>query len=64
MLVTLPTHAKKNCQEWVTTLMHTYNCTISSVTEFSPYFHMFGHTPRLPLDIEMGVMLMEQGDTF
>ena len=24
---------------------------------------MFGHTPRIPLDIEMGVMLMEQEDT-
>ena len=24
---------------------------------------MFGHTPILPLDIEMGIILMEQGDT-
>ena len=62
MLETLPTHAKKNWQEWVTTLTHAYNCTVSSVTGFSPYFLMFGQTPKIPLDIEMGVMLT-QGHT-
>ena len=63
MLGTLPTHAKKNLQEWVTTLIHAYNCTVSSVTGFSPYFLMIGQTPKIPLDIEMGVTLTEQGDT-
>ena len=29
MLGTLPTHAKRNWQEWITTLTHTYNCTVS-----------------------------------
>ena len=38
MLGTLPTHAKKNWQEWVTTLTHACNCTVSSVKGFSPYF--------------------------
>ena len=42
MLGTLPTHAKKNWQEWVTALTHAYNCTDSSVTGLSPYFLMFG----------------------
>ena len=42
MLETLPTHAKKNWQEWVATLTHAYSCTISSVTGFSTYFLMFG----------------------
>ena len=60
MLGTLPTHAKKNWQEWVTTLTHAYNCTVSSVTGFSPYFLMFGCIPKTPLDIEMGIVLMEQ----
>ena len=40
MLGTLPTHAKKNWQEWMATLTHAYNCTVSSVTGFSPYFLM------------------------
>ena len=63
MLGTLPTHAKKNWQEWITTLTHAYNCTVSSVTGFSPYFLMFGWTPKIPLDIEMGVMLIDQEQT-
>ena len=61
MLGTLPTHAKKNWQEWVTTLTHAYNCTVSSVTGFSPYFLMFVQTPKIPLAIEMGMTLIEQG---
>ena len=32
----------------------------NSVTGFSPYFLMFGRTPNIPLDIEMGVTLMDQ----
>ena len=60
MLGTSPTHAKKNWQEWVTTLTHAYNCTVSSVTGFSPYFLMFGWTPKIPLDIEMEVALIDQ----
>ena len=62
MLGILPTHAKKNLQEWVTTLTHAYNCMISSVTGFSPYFLMLQWTPKIPLDIEMGETLTEQGD--
>ena len=30
------------------------------VTGFSPYFLMFGRTPKIPLDIEMGVTLIDQ----
>ena len=63
MLGTLPTHAKKNWQEWVATLTHAYNCTISPVTRFSPYFLMFGRTLKLPLDIELGITMVEQKQT-
>ena len=49
MLGTLPTHAKRNWQEWVATLTHAYNCTVSPVMGFSPYFLMFGRTTKLPL---------------
>ena len=51
---------KKYWQEWIATLTHAYNCTVSSVTGFSPYFLMFGRTPKILLDIEMGVTLMDQ----
>ena len=60
MLGTLPSHAKKNCQEWVATLTHAYNCTVSPITGFSPYFLMFGRIPKLPLDIDFGIPLGEQ----
>ena len=62
MLWTLPSHAKKNWQEWITTLTYAYNCMVSSVTGFSPYSLMFGHTPRIPLDVDMGVTI-EWGDS-
>ena len=58
MLGTLPTHAKKNWQECVATLTHAYTCTVSSVTGFSPYILLFRRTPKIPLDIEMGVTLV------
>ena len=63
MLGTLPSHAKKNWQEWITTLTHAYNCTVSPVTGFSPYFLMFGRNPKLPLDIDLGIPTMEQEPT-
>ena len=61
MLGTLPTHAKRNWQEWIATLTHSCNCTVSSVTGFSPYLLIFGRTPKIPLDVEMGVTLVDQG---
>ena len=63
MLGTLPSHAKKNWQEWVAILTHAYNCTVSPVTGFSPYFMMFGRTPKLPLDIDLGIPMVEQEPT-
>ena len=55
MLSTLPTHAKRNWQEWVSTLTSAYSCTTSMVTGFSLYFLMYGRYPRLPIDVEIGV---------
>ena len=53
MLGTLPSHAKKKWQEWIAILTHAYNCTVSSVTGVSPYFLMFGRTPKTPLDVKL-----------
>ena len=57
MLGTLPHDAKRSWQEWVPTLVHAYNCTMSNVTGYSPYFLIYGWQPRLPIDIEYGVAL-------
>ena len=63
MLGILPSHAKKNWQEWVATLTHAYNCTVSPVTGFSPYFLRFGRIPKLPLDINLEIPMVEQEPT-
>ena len=63
MLGTLPSHTKKNWQEWITTLPLAYNCTVSPVTGFSPYFLMFGRNPKLPLDIDLGILTIDQEST-
>ena len=41
-------------------LTHAYNCTVSRVTGFSPYFLVFGRNPKLPLDKDLGIPTMEQ----
>ena len=63
MLETLPSHAKRNWQEWITTLTHAYNCTVPPITGFTPYFLMFRRNPKLPLDIDPGISTMEQKTT-
>ena len=57
MLGTLPVEAKKKWQDWVPTLAHAYNCTVSKVTGYSPYYLLFGRLPKLPLDIEYDVTI-------
>ena len=55
MLGALPEEDKINWQDWVSTLVHAYNCTTTRVTGFSPYFLMFGREPRIPADETFGV---------
>ena len=55
MLGALPQEDKINWQDWVSTLVHAYNCTTTKVTGFSPYFLMFGREPRIPVDEIFGV---------
>ena len=57
MLGTLPVHAKRNWQEWVSTLTHAYNATMCHATGFSLFFLMYGRMPMLPIDVEFGVMI-------
>ena len=57
MLGTLPVEAKSKWQDWVPTLAHAYNCTVSKVTGYSPYYLLFGRLPKLPLDIEYDVTI-------
>ena len=59
MIGTLDPADKAKWQQWVPTLTHAYNCTRCESTGFSPYYLMYGQLPRLPIDIEYGVMQLE-----
>ena len=55
MIDTLPTEAKINWQEQLSTLVHAYNCSHLNATGFSPFYLMFGRHPMLSIDIQFGV---------
>ena len=57
MLGTLPVESKKEWQDWVSTMTHAYNCTISHATGYKPYYLMYSHEPRLAVDVEYGVTM-------
>ena len=54
MLGTLPERPKCICMEQVPTLVHAYNCIRNNVTDFSPYYLMFGRKPHLHINILFG----------
>ena len=45
MLRTMPPECKGEWQEWVSSMTHAYNCTVSKTTGFAPYLLMFGRDP-------------------
>jgi len=51
MLRTLTEKEKSNWKDSVNKLVFSYNCTRCEVTGFSPFYLLFGRTPRLPVDI-------------
>ena len=57
MLGTLPQEEKNKWPSSLKRLVHAYNSSICRMTGFSPFFLMFGRSPRLPLDIELGLKM-------
>ena len=51
MIGKLDTSKKKCWLEHIPSICHAYNATRSEVTGYSPYFLMFSHRPRIPIDL-------------
>uniref|UniRef100_A0A3B3IPZ1 Gypsy retrotransposon integrase-like protein 1 n=1 Tax=Oryzias latipes TaxID=8090 RepID=A0A3B3IPZ1_ORYLA len=55
MLKTLTEKQKTSWKESINKLMYAYNCTRCEVTGYSPFYLLFGRTPRLPVDMLFGL---------
>ena len=51
MLITLESTEKRSWKNHINKLVHAYNCTKSSSTEYAPYFLLFGQKPRMSIDL-------------
>ena len=63
MFRTLPEEKKRKWSEYVPKVVHAYNCFKSDSTAYSPFYLLFGRSPRLPVDLIFGPSLEEASVT-
>ena len=59
MLKTLSKLEKSNWARQLSKVAFAYNVTVNGTTKYSPYFLMFGRSPRLPIDAVFGLDINE-----
>ena len=62
MIGTLNHDDKNYWPERVSALTYAYNCMVSMVTGFMPYYLMYGRRPLIGINVEYGVTLPEISD--
>ena len=55
MIGTLEADKKQNWKQYISPLVHAYNCIKHESTSYAPYTLMFGREPKLPVDIAFGL---------
>ena len=62
LLKSLPPDKKKNLTKYLPELVFSYNLSQNSTTGYIPYYLLFGHNPKLPVDFLLGTNQSDDSD--